>query len=87
MLRIRSNGLLSSPFLIFPETLDLLLSLPSVKQLEAKDVDIDKLFERLTQALADDAQRSEIRELEGDTAVLVIECLDEVSESDPIPSA
>jgi len=63
-----------------PETLELLLSLPSVTQLEAGEVEIDKVFERLTQALGDDTQRREIRELKGDTAVLVIECLDEVSE-------
>ena len=79
-LRIPSNGLLSSPFLTLLETLDLLLSLPSVKQFQAGDVDMDKLFETLTQALVDDTKRHEIRELKGDTAVLVIECLDEVSE-------
>ena len=79
-LRIQSNGLLSSRFLTLLETLDLLLSLPSVKQLQAGDVDMDKLFETLTQALVDDTKRHEIRELKGDTAVLVIECLDEVSE-------
>jgi len=79
-LRIPSNGLLSSRFLTLLETLDLLLSLPNVKQLEAGDVDMDKLFEILTEALVDDTQRHEIRELKGDTAALVIECLDEVSE-------
>jgi len=51
-----------------------------VKQLEAGDVDMDKLFEILTQALVDDTQRNEIRELKEDAALLVIECLDEVSE-------
>ena len=52
-----------------------------MNQLETEDVDIDKLFEKLTQALVDDTVRSEIRELKGDTAVLVIECLDKVSET------
>jgi len=57
-----------------------LLSLPSAKQLEAGGVDLDELYKGLTQALVDESQRHEIRELTEDTAVLVIECLDRVSE-------
>lgn len=61
------------------EILDLLLSLPSVKQLEAGDFDLDGLIKVLTEALAEKSQRTEILQLTGDSAVLVIECLDKVS--------
>ena len=62
------------------ETIDLLLSLPTVHQLEAKYFDLDKLVKRLTEALANDSRRNEIQQLIGDSAVLVMECLDKVSE-------
>jgi len=62
----------------------LLLSLPSVKQLKAGDFDLDMLVERFTQALVDEPRRNEIHGLTGDAAVLVVECLDKVSEvNDP----
>jgi len=61
--------------------LDLLLSLPSVKQLEVGDFDLDELVKRLTEAFAGESTRKEIQELAGDTAVLVIECIDKVSET------
>ena len=58
-----------------------MLSLPNLKQLEAGDLDMDELVKKLTEALADESQRSEILQLTGDTAALVIECLDNVSET------
>ena len=61
--------------------LDVLLSLPNPKQLEAEEFDLDELVKKLTEALAEDSQRNEIAQLTGDTAVLVIECLDKVSDT------
>ena len=58
---------------------DLVLSLPTEKQLEAGEFDLDELVKKFMEALADDSQRNEILELPGDTAVVVIECLDKVS--------
>lgn len=58
--------------------LDLLLSLPDAEILEAGYLGLDGLTERLTEALADEFQRSEILQLRGDNAVLVINCLDKV---------
>ena len=60
-------------------TSDLLLSLPNLKQLETGEFDLDELVKELTEGLADDSQRNEILQLTGDTAVLVIECIDKVS--------
>ena len=57
-----------------------MLSLPSTEQLEAGDFNLDELIRRVTEALADEPQRNEILELTGDSAVLVIECLDKVCE-------
>jgi len=51
-----------------------------VKRLEAGDFDLDELIGRLTEALADESQRNEILQLTGDTATLVIECLDKVND-------
>ena len=62
------------------KNLDIVLSLPNVKQLEVGDFDLDELVKRLTGALADESQRSAILKMTGDSAVLVIECLDRVSE-------
>ena len=64
----------------FVATSDVVLSLPSPKQLEAGEFDLDELVRKLTEALTDDSQRNEILRLTGDVAVLVIECLDKVSE-------
>ena len=58
-----------------------MLSLPNLKQLEAGEFNMDELVKKSTEALADESQRSEILQLTGDTAVLVIECLDKVSEA------
>ena len=60
--------------------LDLILSLPNAKQLEAGDFDLDDLVEVLTEALVDESQWNEILYLTGDSAVRVIECLDKASE-------
>lgn len=60
--------------------LDLILSLPNAKQLAAGDFDLDELVEVLTEALVDESQWNEILCLTGDSAVLVIECLDKASE-------
>jgi len=60
--------------------LDMVLSLPNTKQLEAGEFNLDELVKKLTEALVEDSQRNEILQLTGDTAVLVIECLDMVSE-------
>ena len=57
-----------------------MLSLPNAKQLEAGDFDLDELVKGLTGAVADESQRSEILRLVGESAILVIECLDKVSE-------
>ena len=59
---------------------DIILSLPNSKQLEVGDFDLDQLVKRLTEVLADESRRSEIQKMTGDNAVLVIECLDRVSE-------
>jgi len=59
---------------------DVVLSLPNTKQLEAGEFNLDELVKKLAEALAEDSQRKEILQLTGDTAVLVIECLDKVSE-------
>ena len=64
-----------------------MLSLPTVKQLEAGDFDLDELSKKLGDVLADESQRNEIVQLTGNIAVLTIECLDKVSEITPHPSA
>ena len=61
-------------------TSDVVLSLPNPKQLEAGEFDPDELVKTLTEVLAEDSQRNEILQLTGEVAVLVIECLDKVSE-------
>lgn len=58
---------------------DLLLFLPSMRELAAGDFDLDELTKILTGAIVDGSQRNEILQLRGNNAVLVIECLDEVS--------
>ena len=80
-----SSDTISEPQLVilsssvsFVATSDVLLSLPNLKQLETGEFDLDELVKQLTGALADDFQRNEIRQLTGDTGVLVIECLDKV---------
>ena len=60
--------------------LDLVLSLPNAEQLAAGEFDLNELVEKLTEVLVDDSQREDILQLPGDTAVLVIECLDKVSD-------
>jgi len=60
--------------------LDVLLSLPNAKQLETGRFNLDELVKILTEALDEDYRRNKILQLTGDTAVLVIECLDKVSE-------
>ncbi|KAF9645573.1 kinase-like protein [Thelephora ganbajun] len=72
--------------MILPETSDTVLSLPSVEQLGAGDFDLGELVKKLTEALADELQRNEILQLTGDTAVLVIECLDNVISSETFRS-
>jgi len=72
---------------MFPASLDIIHSFPGVKQLAAGDFDLERLVERLTEALGDDSQRNEIQRLTGDTAVLVVECLDKVSEVNNAPVA
>lgn len=59
---------------------DALLSLPSTKQLEAGDFNLDELVGILTKALVDESQRNDLLDLTGDNAALVVECLDKVSE-------
>jgi len=61
-------------------TLAIALSLPSLKQLEAGDFDLEELSKKLAEALVNESQRNEIMQLTGDIAVLLIECLDKVSE-------
>ena len=63
-----------------PIILGLLPSLPSTKQLDAGDFNLDELVKRLSEALVNDSQWNEILQLTGDSAVLVMECLDKVSE-------
>jgi hypothetical protein len=58
---------------------DIILSLPNAKQLEDGDFDLRELVKRLTEALIDEPRWNEIQHLTGDSAVLVIECLDRVS--------
>ena len=60
--------------------LGILLSLPSLEQLQAEDFNSNELVEKFTEALDDQSHRNEILSLTGDIAVLVIECLDQVSE-------
>ena len=64
----------------FVVTSDVVLSLPIPKQLETGEFNLDELVKELTELLAEDSRRNEILQLSGDTAVLVIECLDKVSE-------
>lgn len=68
-------------------TSGVVLSLPTVKQLEAGDFDLDELSKKLGDVLADESQRNEILQLTGDIAALTIECLDKVSEITPHSSA
>jgi len=75
--------LIFSPSAAFVATSDVVLSLPNQRQLEAGEFNLDELVKELTELLAEDSQRNEILELTGDTAVLVIECLDKVSETEP----
>ena len=63
-------------------TLDLALSLPTPKQLETGEFNLDELVAKFTDALAEDSRRNEILQLAGDIAVSVIECLDKVGETD-----
>ena len=58
---------------------DVVLSLPNLRQLEEGEFNLDELVEKLMRLLAEDSKRNEILQLTGDTAVLVIECLDKVS--------
>ena len=60
--------------------LDLFLSLPSVKILEAGDFRLGELTKRLKEALVDESQWTEILQLTGDMATLLIECLDKVND-------
>ena len=69
--------------MILWETLDIVLSLPNAKQLETGDFDLDELIKRLTDAFADESQRNEVLQLTRGSAVLIIECLDKVSEIKP----
>lgn len=59
----------------------MLLSLPSVERLLAGNFNLEDLVNKLTEALDDEYHRNEILSLTEDSAVLVIECLDKVSES------
>lgn len=70
-----------STLVILIQTLDIVLSLPSVDQLQDGDFNLDDLVNNLTEALDDGPYRKEILSFTGDTAALVIECLDKVSES------
>jgi hypothetical protein len=63
------------------QILDIVLSLPTAEQLETEEFDLDELVSKLTEALEDEPHRTELLSLTGDTAVLVIECLDKVSVS------
>lgn len=65
--------------MILLETSGVLLSLPNAQQLEAGNFDLDELVKKLTEALIDESQRNEIQQLTGDSAALIIECLDKVS--------
>ena len=58
-----------------------MLSLPNAGQLEAGDFNLEELAKRLMEVLVDESQRNEILQLTGDSAVLVTECLDKVSET------
>lgn len=63
-----------------PEKIDIILSLPNAKQLEAGCFDLDELVKRLSEVLVDKSRWSEILHLTGDGATPVIECLDKVNE-------
>lgn len=65
--------------------LDTVLSLPNAKQLVDGEFNLDELSKRLTGALSDESQRNEIIKLTGDNALLVLECLDKVSEVKSCP--
>ena len=65
--------------MIFAVTSDVVLSLPNPKQLQDRRFSLDELIEKLMGLLTEGSQRNEILQLTGDTAVLVIECLDQVS--------
>lgn len=56
-----------------------------MEQLETGNFDLDELVDKLTGALTDEPQRNEILSLTGDTAALVMECLDKVSEFGSAP--
>ena len=65
---------------VFVATLGLALSLPTLEQLETGEFNLGDLVTKFTKTLVEDSQRNEILQLTGDTAVLVIECLDKVGE-------
>ena len=57
--------------------------LPGAKRLEAGDFDLDTLTEILREMLIDEPTRNEILQLVGDSAELLMECLDKVGEIGP----
>jgi len=65
---------------IFVAASDVVLSLPNPKQLKDGKFSLDELIEKLMGLLTEGSQWNEILQLTGDTAVLVIECLDQVGE-------
>ena len=66
--------------MIFVAASDVVLSLPNPKQLKDGKFSLDELIEKLMGLLTEGSQWNEILQLTGDTAVLVIECLDQVGE-------
>ena len=58
-----------------------------MRQLEAGDFNSNELTKRLKEVLADESQKNEILKLTGESGVLMMECLDKVSESDCVTSA
>lgn len=79
-----NDGLSLSLFITLLEMLDALLSdFPNAEQLEARDFDLNKLIETLERMVTDDDERNKILQLTGDSAALVIECLDKASVGEP----
>jgi len=74
---------MTAPFTLFHHDiagkLGIILFLPTAREFAAGDFNLDDVIERLATALLDESQWNEILGLTGDTAILVIECLDKVS--------
>jgi hypothetical protein len=80
LLQYHNNPLIFLPSAAFLEMSDTALSLPNAKQIEAGDYNLAELTKKLTEALNNKSQRNVALSSTGESAVLLIECLENVSE-------